>query len=104
MDVGTEGLATGQVWNLPNLSPAAYPLGQTTTYSSVAVTSTPNYESFTSEDVETGVVTNPAAAYEISSGFYQILTTGKVLKVSSYEIPTSLHFTTTTARLSKHGT
>ena len=69
MDVGVEGLATGEVWNMPDLSPTAFPAGQTVTYSSVVVTSAPNYESFTSEDPETGVVTNPAAAYQLGSGF-----------------------------------
>ena len=73
MDVGVEGLATGEVWNMPDLSPTAFPGGQTVTYSSVVVTSAPNYESFTSEDPETGVVTNPAAAYQLGSGFYQFL-------------------------------
>jgi hypothetical protein len=75
MNVGAEGLATGEVWTLPDLSPAAYPLpqGRTLNFNSLAVTSTPNYEFFTSEDVETGVVTNPAAAYDLDGEFIQYL-------------------------------
>lgn len=73
MDVGMDNLATGEVWNMPNFSPAAFPAGQTITYSSQVVTNVPNYEFFTSEDTETGVVTNPAAAYQLGSGFYQFL-------------------------------
>lgn len=70
MNVGADGGATDEVWNMPDLS--AYPSLQTVGHMSVPVTSAPNFDSFTSED-ENGNITNPAAAYLLSTGSYQFL-------------------------------
>lgn len=70
MNVGADGGATGEVWDMPDLG--VYQNLQTVTHTSVPVTSAPNFEAFTSED-DNGNVTNPAAAYLLSTGIYQFL-------------------------------
>lgn len=70
MNVGADGGATGEVWDMPDLG--VYQNLQTVTHTSVPVTSAPNFEAFTSED-DNGNVTNPAAAYLLSTGSFQFL-------------------------------